>query len=155
MAEKATDNQNCQASAPVSNKRGRDPLSPNESDQVRKYRNKSRSSSTPSITNNQSTMAQTAAGLLSNELTEKMSKMMNELIEGFRTDMNAQLTQIRYAMENGFKSVEEKMDLKLKEIKEENKKLKDRQIELEKRLETIERREKRNNNIITGLTQPI
>lgn len=82
---------------------------------------------------------------------DNMPKLMEEFLVKLRVEMNGRLQQIEEKMEKGFKSIEEKMDGKLKQIIDENVKLKKNQAELEKRIDQMERREKRNNLIITGL----
>lgn len=54
-------------------------------------------------------------------------------------------------MQVEFMIIKEYISEEMRTIKEENRNLKSKQVELEKRIENMERREKKNNIIITAL----
>lgn len=147
MADKEKKDINPQygSSSTPKNKRARNQLSPDESDQVRKYQHRDR----PKVSIiNQSAMA--ASGK-SADLSDEMNKMMIEIINNFKEEMNKRFAQLERKMDSGFKFINDQMEKRMNKLEEENKSLKIKQDEMENRIEAMERREKRNNIVISGL----
>lgn len=140
MAENINNNNN---NDPASKKRGRNALSPDYNLQKLKQANRrSYSAENKSIIMNEG---------FSPAMMAQMSKMMNDMTENINKSFKVQITQMEKKMQDEFKTIKECMSEEMRTIKEENRNLKSKQVELEKRIENMERREKRNNIIITGL----